>query len=127
MARPALRIAILTAALAVALPAAASAQDPAPPPAPAPPAPPPPAPPPAPPAPPPRQPGKARLQVQRLRSGPVLPGDSVRVRVVVRPYVGFQEVAVRVLRGGKRRAELKAPVVPGARGRGVATVTYRAT
>jgi hypothetical protein len=123
MARPALRIAILTAALAVAFPAAASAQDPAPPPAPAPPAP----PAPAPPAPPPQQPGKARLQVKRLRSGPVLPGDSVRVRVVVQPYVGFQEVAVRVLRGGKRRAELKAPVVPGPGGRGIATVTYRAT
>src|SRR4051794_36072404 len=113
MARPALRIAILTAALAAALPAAASAQDPVPP-APA-------------PAPPPQQPGKARLQVQRLRPGPVLPGDSVRVRVVVQPYVGFQQVAVRVLRGGRRRAELKAPVVPGRGGRGVATVTYRTT
>ena len=115
MARPALRIAILTAALAAALPAAARAQDPVPPPAPA----------PAPP--PPQQPGKARLKVQRLRSGPVLPGDGLRVRVVVRPYVGFQEVAVRILRGGRRRAELRAPVVPGPGGRGVATVTYRTT
>ena len=57
----------------------------------------------------------------------MLPGDALHVRVVVRPYVGFQEVAVRILRGGRRRAELKAPVLPGPGGRGVATVTYRPT
>ena len=112
MARPALRIAILTAALAAALPGAAWAQDPAPPAAPPPPA--------------------ARRAGRGSRSSACARGRCCRATRCAcasscGPTSASRQVAVRILRGGRRRAELKAPVLPGPGGRGVATVTYRPT
>ena len=107
MARPALRTAILTAALAAAVPAAAWAQSPT--------------------RRPPRRPRRRRsaragrtCRSHACDRGRARRATRLRVRVVVQPYVGFQQVAVRILRDGRRRAELKAPVAPGPGGRGVA-------
>jgi hypothetical protein len=118
MPRRAVTALLVSVAAAAILPAAAGAQDP---PAPSPPAPPPASPTPAPtPA-----PGRMSLAVERTRPAPLLAGDPFRVRATVRPYVAGQQVTVRVLRRGRRLAELRAPVLPAAGGRaGVARVPF---